>query len=64
MVIGGEIKAGDDVNFHNDDSGSHQNCFWEKVGHLAQPAEPPPPKEGGPKKKTKGLMFILHFRLF
>ena len=39
-----------------DDKGSLQNCFFsEKVGHLAQPADPPPPhrKLGRQKKKKK-----------
>ena len=47
------------------DKGSPQNAFSEKVGHLAQPADPPPPcRLGRQKKKKKSLMFILHFRLF
>ena len=42
-----------------------QNGFLEKVGHLAQPADPPPlPVSWAAKKRKKSLMFILHFRLF
>ena len=32
----------------------HQNCFFffsEKVGHLAHPADPPPPRKLGRQKK-------------
>ena len=43
--------------------GGPQNAFSEKVGHLAQLANPPTRKLGRQKKK-KSLMSILHFRLY
>ena len=45
--------------------GSLQKPFSEKVGHLAQLADPPPlPVSWVAKKRKKSLMFILHFMLF
>ena len=45
--------------------GSPQNAFLEKVGLLAQLADPPPlPVSWAAQKRKKSLMFILHFRLF
>ena len=33
--------------------GGPQNAYSEKVGHLAQPADPPPPRKLGRQKKKK-----------
>ena len=37
----------------NLNKGCHQNRFSEKLGLLAQPADPPPQKLGRQKKKKK-----------
>ena len=41
--------------------GSLQNCFLDKVGHLAQPADPPPPRKLGRQKKKKKFNLYLAF---
>ena len=42
--------------------GGHQNGFSEKVGHLAQPADPsPPPRKLGRQKKKKKFNVYFAF---
>ena len=46
--------------------GAFRFVFSEKVGYLAQPADPADPAVSwaAKKRKRKSLMFILHFKLF
>ena len=43
------------------DKGGPQNGFLEKVGHLAQPADPPPHRKLGRQKKKKKFNVFFAF---
>ena len=42
--------------------GCHQNSFSEKLGLLAQPADPPPPRKLGRQKKKKKFNVYFAFQ--
>ena len=61
-IFGDFGEFGELVNqFNIVDQGGPQKGFLEKVGHLAQPADPPPPRKLGRQKKKKKFNVYFAF---